>query len=70
MMGDRAREAEGTETHAAYSQTLLGDHFYASQLPEHNLILWTDGPLPAIASRPAATAEASGRSQDSSAMAQ
>ena len=36
MMGDRAREAEGTETHAAYSQTLLGDHFYASQLPEHN----------------------------------
>jgi len=70
MMGDRAREAEGTETHAAYSQTLLGDHFYASQLPEHNLILWTDGPLPAIASRPTATAEASGRSQDSSAMAQ
>ena len=65
MMGDRAREAEGTETHASYSRTLLEDHFYASQLPEHNLILWTDGPLPAIASRPSAEV-APGRSQDAS----
>jgi len=49
MMGDRQREVEGAETHNTYSQTLLKDHFYASQLPEHNLIFWTDGPLPAIA---------------------
>jgi len=50
MMGDRAREAEGVETHNSYSQGLLKDHFFANQLPEHNLILWTDGPLPAITS--------------------
>nr|CAH7726166.1 unnamed protein product [Callosobruchus chinensis] len=26
---------------------LLTDHFQASQTPEHNLIMWTQGPLPA-----------------------
>merc|ERR1712241_933136 len=48
--GDRTREKEGVETHNSYSQGLLKDHFFANQLPEHNLILWTDGPLPAITS--------------------
>merc|ERR1719309_508239 len=38
MMGDRQREVEGAETHNTYSQTLLKDHFYATQLQEHQLI--------------------------------
>merc|ERR1712241_1223554 len=59
MMGDRAREAEGVETHNSYSQGLLKDHFFANQLPEHNLILWTDGPLPAITSSSSSNAGAS-----------
>merc|ERR1712029_467716 len=49
MDNNPQHEEEGAETHNTYSQTLLKDHFYASQLPEHNLIFWTDGPLPAIA---------------------
>ena len=32
--------------HTNYSQMLLEDHFRAAQLPEHNLIQWTDGPFP------------------------
>merc|ERR1719334_2859720 len=48
LSGDRTREKEGLEMHNSYSQTLLKDHFTASQMPEHNLIVWTDGLLPPL----------------------
>ena len=34
--------------HTNFSQTLLKDHFLANGLPEHSLIMWTDGPLPPL----------------------
>ena len=46
MSGDRAREQEGLQMHTNFSQTLMKDHFVAIEMPEHNLIKWTDGPLP------------------------
>jgi len=46
MQGDPGREREGMETHNNYSQTLLKDHFSATQLQEHQLINWTDGNFP------------------------
>ncbi|TRY67660.1 hypothetical protein TCAL_05258 [Tigriopus californicus] len=46
MSGDHMREQEGLQMHTSYSQVLLEDHFRATQLPEHNLIQWTDGPFP------------------------
>merc|ERR1711899_669201 len=48
MANDPNREQEGQTMHKNFSQTLLQDHFRASQLQEHNLIEWTDGPFPAL----------------------
>ena len=48
MQNDPNREQEGLTMHTNFSQTLLQDHFRASQLQEHNLIEWTDGPFPAL----------------------
>merc|ERR1711981_600948 len=48
MANDPNREQEGLTMHKTFSQTLLQDHFRASQLPEHNLIEWTDGPFPPL----------------------
>ena len=46
MQGDHAKEQEGQNMHANYSQTLLKDHFSASNMAEHQLINWTDGTFP------------------------
>ena len=46
MQGDHAKEQEGAAMHATYSQTLLKDHFSATQMAEHQLINWTDGSFP------------------------
>ena len=46
MQGDHANEQEGAAMHATYSQTLLKDHFSATQMAEHQLINWTDGSFP------------------------
>ena len=48
MANDPNREQEGLTMHKNFSQTLLQDHFRASQLSEHHLIDWTDGPFPAL----------------------
>ena len=32
--------------HSNFQQTLMKDQVLSLQLPEHNLIFWTDGPLP------------------------
>nr|CAH7753038.1 unnamed protein product [Callosobruchus chinensis] len=47
ICGDSQRENEAYQRHVHFSQMLLTDHFQASQTPEHNLIMWTQGPLPA-----------------------
>ena len=44
--GDRVREQEGLQMHNNFNQTLMKDQCMSNQLPEHNLICWTDGPLP------------------------
>ena len=46
MQGDMAKEQEGQNMHTTYSQTLLKDHFSATQMAEHKLIQWTDGTFP------------------------
>jgi len=66
MSGDRAQENEGLERHTNFSQTLLKDHVLASQLPEHNLILWTDGPLPPMPAAAASAASSSTSATDAS----
>ena len=43
---------EAYQSHTAFSQQLLRDHFSASQRPEHALINWTQGPVPASVLRP------------------
>jgi len=48
MQGDPTREQEGLAMHTNYSQTLLKDHFAATQLQEHQLINWTDGNFPQL----------------------
>lgn len=48
MSGDPNRENEAYQMHCNYSQTLLKDHFQATQMPEHNLIQWISGPIPSI----------------------
>ena len=48
MDNNPQHEEEGSRMHKSFSQTLLQDHFRASQLQEHNLIEWTDGPFPAL----------------------
>jgi len=46
MQGDQAKQIEGEGLHNNFSQTLLRDHFSATQQQEHSLIKWTDGPFP------------------------
>merc|ERR1712051_930228 len=46
MQGDQARQTEGETLHSNFQQTLMKDQVLSLQLPEHNLIFWTDGPLP------------------------
>jgi len=46
LQGDKAKQQEGQTMHNNYNQTLLKDHFQASQQQEHNLINWTDGDFP------------------------
>jgi len=46
MQGDQAKQMEGEGLHNNFSQTLLRDHFSATQQQEHSLIKWTDGPFP------------------------
>ena len=46
LQGDVAKEQEGQNMHTTYSQTLLNDHFKATQMAEHKLIQWTDGAFP------------------------
>ena len=46
LQGDVAKEQEGQNMHTNYSQTLLKDHFSATQMAEHKLIQWTDGTFP------------------------
>ncbi|KAJ8029308.1 MAU2 chromatid cohesion factor-like [Holothuria leucospilota] len=46
LAGDPAMESEGYNLHTTFSQQLLKDHFQSSQLPQHNLIQWTEGPIP------------------------
>ncbi|KAK3601195.1 hypothetical protein CHS0354_004395 [Potamilus streckersoni] len=46
LSGDQANEAEGYRLHTSFSQSLLKDHIQSSQLSEHGLIQWTDGPCP------------------------
>ncbi|CAH1163585.1 unnamed protein product [Phaedon cochleariae] len=47
ICGDSQRENEAYQRHVHFSQMLLSDHFQASQMPEHNLIMWTQGNFPA-----------------------
>uniref|UniRef100_A0A2C9JSS8 MAU2 chromatid cohesion factor homolog n=1 Tax=Biomphalaria glabrata TaxID=6526 RepID=A0A2C9JSS8_BIOGL len=44
--GDTVNEAEGYRMHTSFSQALLKDHFQSSQMSEHGIIQWTDGPCP------------------------
>ncbi|XP_045603742.1 MAU2 chromatid cohesion factor homolog isoform X1 [Procambarus clarkii] len=46
QFGDVSHEQESSQNHYNFSQTLLTDHMTASQLPEHQLIMWTEGPFP------------------------
>ncbi|XP_014285477.1 MAU2 chromatid cohesion factor homolog [Halyomorpha halys] len=53
MCGDPARESEAYQMHCNFSSMLLKDHFQSTQMPEHNLINWTEGdnpPLPQLCS--------------------
>ncbi|XP_050721504.1 MAU2 chromatid cohesion factor homolog isoform X1 [Eriocheir sinensis] len=50
QFGDAPHEQESSHNHYNFSQTLLMDHLAATQLPEHQLITWTDGPFPSIVS--------------------
>lgn len=46
--GSPNRENEAYQAHCNYSQTLLKDHFQSTQMNEHVLIQWTDGPMPVL----------------------
>ncbi|XP_071513355.1 MAU2 chromatid cohesion factor homolog [Panulirus ornatus] len=46
QFGDVPHEQGSSQNHYNFSQTLLTDHMTASQLPEHQLIMWTEGPFP------------------------
>ncbi|XP_044735147.1 MAU2 chromatid cohesion factor homolog [Chrysoperla carnea] len=48
MSNDPNRENEAYQMHCNYSQMLLKDHFQSTQMPEHNLIHWTEGAIPNI----------------------
>ncbi|GLV40509.1 Mau2 sister chromatid cohesion factor [Carabus blaptoides fortunei] len=46
--GDHIRESEAYQMHCNFSQMLLKDQYQASQMPEHNLIHWTQGNFPML----------------------
>lgn len=46
MCNDTPRENEAYKEYVNLSQSLLSDHFQASQMPEHNLIMWTQDAYP------------------------
>ncbi|XP_033223533.1 MAU2 chromatid cohesion factor homolog isoform X2 [Belonocnema kinseyi] len=52
ICGDPNRENEAYQMHCNFSQTLLKDHFQSTQMSEHALIQWTEGPVPALPSIP------------------
>jgi MAternally-affected-uncoordination protein len=52
LCSETGREQEAYTMHCNFSQMLLKDHFAASQLPEHNLIHWTDGDFPVVVELP------------------
>lgn len=52
ICGDPNRESEAYQMHCTFSQTLLKDHFQSTQMGEHSLIQWTDGPVPALPINP------------------
>ena len=58
--GDRVREQEGLQMHNNFNQTLMKDLCMSNQLPEHNLISWTDGPLPSLETLKVQAAASSG----------
>ena len=59
MTGDHQREVEGQTMHTNFSQMLLKDHYAATQLPQHNLIQWTDGVFPQLPAASSSSASAS-----------
>ncbi|XP_022329171.1 MAU2 chromatid cohesion factor homolog [Crassostrea virginica] len=46
LCGDTVNEQEGYRMHNTFTQSLLKDLLQSSQLPEHGLIHWTEGPCP------------------------
>lgn len=46
MCNNPQSENEAYQRHVNFSQMLLNDHFQASQMSEHNLIMWTQGNSP------------------------
>jgi len=52
LCSETGRENDAYQMHCNFSQMLLKDHFAASQLPEHNLIHWTDGDFPVVVELP------------------
>ncbi|XP_015524165.1 MAU2 chromatid cohesion factor homolog [Neodiprion pinetum] len=52
ICGDPNRESEAYQTHCNFSQMLLKDHFQSTQMGEHTLIQWTEGPIPPLPSNP------------------
>ncbi|XP_059474797.1 MAU2 chromatid cohesion factor homolog isoform X2 [Neocloeon triangulifer] len=58
MCADHPRENEAYQMHCNFSQMLLKDHFQSSQMAEHSLINWTEGPFPAPIGNPPSTSSA------------
>ncbi|XP_016838914.1 MAU2 chromatid cohesion factor homolog isoform X2 [Nasonia vitripennis] len=59
ICNDRVRENEAYQMHCTFSQTLLKDHFQSTQMSEHSLIQWTEGPIPMLPNNsPASTSQA------------
>lgn len=46
IIGNPQAENESYRLHDTFTQMLLKDHFQSTQLSEHRLIQWTDGPCP------------------------
>ena len=58
LCGDHNRENEAYQMHCTFSQTLLKDHFQSTQMSEHTLIQWTEGPVPMLPNNsPASTSQ-------------
>ncbi|XP_046399087.1 MAU2 chromatid cohesion factor homolog [Ischnura elegans] len=58
LCGDAVRENDAYQMHCNFSQMLLKDHFQSSQMPEHNLIHWTEGNFPVPVGNPPSTSGA------------